>query len=428
MRFLGLLSIGAAAVIVVVACGESGPPQVQACAGAPSATPRAAAPARREPLLGLLERPNSAVFLARLDPLSLRPVSREVEVGEYHEGWSLSPDGSQLALGRGGQGIGIVIVDLKTMRLARQIHTGIAVEALGWLAPRLLVAGLQRGGTVIVDPRTGRIVRRWRALSFPDASARIGDAIVMLYPGLPLFAVASASPRLAVVDAQGRLRSVTLKRIRLAVHSRNGVYYADRAGLALDPVRARAYVFAADAPFAEVNLRSIHVSYHRLEPLLRPGELEGGSGKSKSTVLARERGALWLGDRQVVVFGRDFVTTHGPNEAVAPAGAALVDTTKWSACLLDGRASGAAFAANRLLVYRRSSPASRGIGVRAFTARGGKAFHLFGQEQVWAVETASGRAYVRTPDGLHVVDVGSGKVVNKIAAPPELDDVITRPP
>lgn len=423
MRLLALLSISAAAVFGLASCGESGPPELEACADTSSA-PIRSAPGARQPLLGVLyATPNAPAVLARLDPLSLKPVSRQVEIGEYHPAWSLSPDGSQLALARGGQGIGIEIVELKAMKLVRDVHTGIAAEALGWLAPRRLVAGLQRGGTVLVDPVTGRIRRRWPGFSFPDESARLPDALVMLLPqlrksspNLPLTRVAGA-PRLAVVDRQGRLRSVTLKRIRLDARFANGVYYEDRAALAVDPARARAYIFAADAPVTEVDLRTMRVSYHR--------ELAGPEIEGKNAP-ARQRHALWLGGGKIAVFGRDLSAAKG-KLAATPAGVTLIDTRDWSACTLDARASGAAFAVGRVLTYGPGSAVSRdeaGVGFRAFTVGGAEAFHLFDGQQVWDVETASGRAYVRSPDAVHVVDVRTGKAVGKITPPPELADVI----
>jgi hypothetical protein len=392
-----------------------------------------------EPLLGLLQAAkNTSVSLARLDPRSLRPVSRQVEVGEYHDTWSLSPDASQLALGvSSGESvltpsrrlrgrIGIYIVDLRAMELVQEIETGIAAEALGWLAPRRLVAGLQRGGTVLVDPLTGRILRRWPGFSFPDLSARIGNALVMLFPDLPLTTVARATPRLAVVDAQSRLRSVKLKRIQLAVRSRNGTYYMDRAGLAVDPARARAYVFAADAPVAQVDLRTMRVSYHRFDPLfLRPGELQGSEARPKNAVLSRERRALWLGNGHVVVFGRDLVAARGRREALIPAGAALVNTAKWKWRTLDRSATGAAFVAGRLVVYGPGwYPAAAGAGLRAYTLGGRRTFHLLKGKRVFDVQVAADLAYVRTPSAVYVVDVRHGKVVNKIVPPRDLVDVI----
>jgi hypothetical protein len=435
MRRLVLLSAAVAAVVGCLASAGASWRPLEAHAAASSGM---ATSMPGEPLLSLLQAANSSVSLARLDPLSLRPVSRQVAVGEYHDTWSLSPDASQLALGvSSGESvlnpsrrlrgrIGIYIVDLGAMKLLQEIETGIAAEALGWLAPLRLVAGLQRGGTVVVDPLTGRILRRWPGFSFPDLSARIRNALVMLFPDLSLTTVASATPRLAVVDAQGRLRSVRLKRIQLSVRSRNGTYYyTDRAGLAVDPARARAYVFAADAPVAQVDLRTMRVSYHRFDPLfVRPGELQGSEARPKKAVLSRERRALWLGDGNVVVFGRDFVTARGRREALIPAGAVLVNTTKWRWRTLDRSATGAAFAAGRLVVYGPGWYPAAGVGLRAYTLTGRRTFYFFKGKRVFDVQVAADLAYVRTPSAVYVVDVRSGKVVNKIVPPRNLVDVI----
>lgn len=408
------------------------------CPSAQGGEAYAAVPSRmttatpREPVLGVVHvSPNSPAILARLDALSLTPVSKTLEVGEYHHAWSLSPDASQLAVARGGQGIGIQIVDLESMQLVREVRTGIAAEALGWLAPRLLVAALQRGGTVIVDPVNGRILRRWTGYSFPQASARIADGLVMLLPrlhksrpGLPLIPVAGA-PRLAVVDAQGRLQSVRLTRIRLGVKFRDGYQYADRAGLAVDAVHRRAYIFAADAPVARVDLRQMHVSYRRLEQLfLRPSEVGEGAGRARSVILSRERGARWLGNGRVILFGRDFVTGSGRKEALVPAGATLVDMTNWDWRTLDARATGAATATGRLLVYGPGRYPAAGIGVRAYTLGGRTVFALFKGKRVFDVQVAADLAYVRTAKVVHVVDVASGGLVADIVPPLDLVDVI----
>jgi hypothetical protein len=309
------------------------------------------------------------------------------------------------------------------MRLVRQVHTGIAAEALGWLAPRRLVAGLQRGGTVLIDPLTGKVIRRWTGFSFPDASAPTRQGLVLLFPqwrssapNLPRTRV-SGPARLALVDAGGRLRSVTLERIRLAAHTTAGFSYEDRAGLAVDKARGRAYVVAAGAPVAEVDLHTMRVSY-RLE-------LAGSSSKERPT--EQQRGALWLAGDRIAVYGRDLTAAGGGKLTADPAGVMLINTRDWSACTLDQRASRATVAAGRLLTYGPGSPVSRvepGIGLRAYAVDRGEAFHLFEGEQVWDVKVVAGDAYVRTATAVHVVDVRSGKIFATIARPPELAAVI----
>jgi hypothetical protein len=374
-----------------------------------------------KPFVGVLESAGGSATLARLDPLSLRPVSRRVRIAEYHDNWSLSPDASHVALGRGGQGIGIEIVDLRTLELVRHVRTGIAAEALGWLAPRRLVAGLQRGGTVVVDPSTGRIVRRFAGFSFPDVSVQTRQGLVMLLPqlrkstpGLPLRRVSGAA-RLALVDVRGRLRSVTLQRIRLGVRTKHGLEYADRAGLAVDPTRARAYVVAADAPVAEVDLRTMRVSYHRLGPLFT---------QPAGALLARERTALWLGRGRLLVTGRDFISTRTRKEALAPAGAGVVDADGWTWRTLDRQSTGAVLAPGEVLVYGPGSYPAPGAGLRGYTLRGRRVLGLFDRKRVVDVQVAGGRAYVRTPVAVRVVELKSGTVIHDIAPPVDLASVI----
>jgi hypothetical protein len=419
-------AVAAAVVAGLAACkdsgkapGRSGSPTIAACRSTPGPSVGMKAAASTRPFLGVVQPPSGAAILARFDPLSLAPVSHRVAIAEYHDAWSLSPDRSQVALGMSTSGragrIGILVVDVGSVNVVRGIETGVAAEAVAWLSPRVLVGALQRGGTVLVDPVTGKILHRWKSFSSPDASARTADAFVMLAaaPG-PAAGSGGRIARLGVVDARGRLRSVSLERIRLGVHSANGAEYVDRAALAVDPDRGRAYVFAATAPTAEIDLRTMRVSYRSLA--LGPGT------KTKTSVLAQERRALWLGDGRVLVSGRDLMQAGANGFAWAATGAILVRTRTWSSCVLEAKAGGAAFERGRVLVY--AAGARPGIGLSAYTVAGRKAFHRFDDEEVWSVAANGGRAYAQTPDRLHVVDVRSGQVLKTIGSSLELADVI----
>jgi hypothetical protein len=420
-----------------------------AAATAPGrATSDTGALAERTPFVGLVRTStNAPAILARLNPLSLKPVSRGVKISEYHDAWSLSPDGSFLALAvsagesqlspsrRLHRRIGIYIVDIKTMELVREVETGVAAEALAWLAPNRLVAALQRGGTVLVDPLTGNIMRRWpqfslSGFSFPDSSAQIGGALVMLLPQLresapnmPLTPV-SGAPRLAAVTPQGHLRSVTLSRIRLAVRSNGGIY-TDRAALAVDPKQKRAYVFAANAPAAEVDLRTMHVTYHSLGFLSRSSPSLSGSGR-KSTVLARVRSAIWLGQGRAVVFGYDLATEPGRAAKAFPAGATIVNTGTWRTQLVDPRASDATVAHDTLLVHSRESSSAADVGLSAYTLTGRSRYRLLRRARIEDVRAAAGLAYVRSPSAVYVLDISTAKLIEKIAPSRDLLDVISQ--
>ena len=406
-RRLGLLSAFSAAIVVVAAGAD-----------------RARTAAAAEPVLGFYQLPNSAVVLARLDPLTLKPVSARVRIGEYHSAWSLSPDGTQLAVAVSAPGphtrIGVEIVDLTQMRIVQQIETGIAAEALDWLAPHLLAADLQRGGTVLVDPATSTVVQRWTHPSSERAWAATREAFVVVYrdrvragqKGRP-------AARMVVVDVDGRIRSVALRSTRIA---RPDTFTHD-VGLAVDPTSEHAYVFAADDPVAAVDLRTLAVTYHRVPRLLLSARAR------RAHVDVRKRRALWLGNGRVLVVGNDLV--YSPDVSgwsATAAGATIVDTSTWRSRTLDRRAGAAVTGAGTLLVYApglqipRSSPRP---GLVGYTAGGRKRFELFRGQQVWDVRVAGGRAYVRTPRAVRIVDPAAGKVVHVIAPPVDLVDVVT---
>jgi hypothetical protein len=434
--FAPLIAICAATALA--SCGGSGGPQLPACSSGHVSPSARGTPPPLKSFFGIVEAAAGApAVLARLDPLSLKPVSRQVHVAEYHDAWSLSPDGAKVALGvSAGESIlgaspplkriGIYIVDLRTMRVVKEVQTGVAAEALGWLTSRLLVASLQRGGTVLVDPMTGRIIRRWAGFSFPDSSALTPFGLVLLVPELresgpnmPLTR-AAGPPRLAVIDYHGRLRSVPLKRIPLQVHRSHGISYEERAGLAVDTTHGRAYVVAPHGDIAVVDLRTMRVSYHLA--VGRPASPEAG--------IAGQRGAVWLGDDRIAIYGRDIASVSQAGLTAKPAGATLVDTQNWHACMLDSPASQANLAGRRLFAYGPGSAFSTsgpGAGLRVYRSDGTEEVHLFGNERIYDVNVANSRAYVRTSTSIRVVEVMSGRREATIRTPSQLVDVIGPP-
>jgi hypothetical protein len=405
----------------LVACGGLKPP-VAECALTPSLSSKPVSVTDKQPVLGVMRSADGSgdAKLARRDPLSLRPVSSQLSIPEYHDASTWSPDGSQIALsmsdsGREGR-VGVLLVNLDSMKVVQRIETGIAADALAWLAPRALVAALPRGGTVLIDPKTGRIVDRWPEFSRPDVSVHAKSFLVMLAgPGMDSGDSAAAA-RLAVVDARGGLRSVPLDRIVLRTRTANGTEYRDRAGLAVDPERQRAFVVAAGAPIAEVDLPSLEVIYHpALESSLR----------SSADVLVRQRHATWLGAGQMLVYGRDFRMPRGDRSDPVPtaAGATLVDPVAGKSCTVDPEAGGAVAGPGMLLVF--AADARPGIGLRAYTAPGQQAFQLLGEEQVSDVQVAGGRAYVQSPNMIRVIDIQTRDILSTI--PSEIADVIEPP-
>jgi hypothetical protein len=417
MRLFALLIVGAAAGVTAACAGDQR--AAGACAGDPArSTPTASAAAPSE-ILAVVVPANEPAVLGRFDALTLKPRSRQARLGEYHDAWSVSPDGAMVALGLSASGapgaggrVGIRIFDLSSLKPVREVETGIAAVGVAWLAPRALVASLLEDGVVLVDPRTGKIVRRWRGFSSPQAAVRSGDTFVMLFGG---GANGTGAARLAIVDDSGRLRSVVVGRIRPVGGPEGAI------ALAVDRVGWRAYVAAAGRPVAAVDLKTLRVSYHvELAPVALDDD---------AVPRAQQRRAVAAGDGAIAVFGRELVTRAGRLDAV-PAGVTLIDTDDWSACLLDARASGAVVTAGRLLTYGPRLPVSRdepGVGLRAYTVGGKEIFHRFDDAKVTEVDVVGGRAYVRSGAALHVVDVAAGEVVATNASAPEIADIIGAP-
>ena len=357
---------------------------------------------------------SGAVVLSWLDPLSLRPRSKSLRIAEYHDAWSVAPNERQVALGvsiPARRRVGVVIVDLTSLRITRKIQTGIAAEAIAWLAPRRLAVALQDGTFAVADLGSGRIVRQAHGHGDePRRAAQIQRRLVVLsadsFTGGPV--------RLTVVDADGDIRTTTLGRIRLRARMIRGRPYADGAGLVVDPAGHRAYVVVAGAPVATVGLQAMRVSYRRVDAL-------ASSSRSRE----RRRSALWLGNGLFAVYGYDVVAGPAGKDGIVPAGVKLIDSRGFRSCTLDPHASSAAVAGGRLLAY--GTRGSRASGLRFYTSTWRPALAAL-RTPVWDVDVdAAGRlVYARTRAAIHVLDARSGRRLRKIAPGPELVDVIAR--
>jgi hypothetical protein len=139
--------------------------------------------APRRALLGTVASTvETAAFVSALDPASLRPVGPRVELGEYHDGWSFSPDGRLIAFGKSPAGRNtrdsIRIVDTAHVALVGTVLTPAYVGPLAWLAPRRLVGLVADQRPVVVDPLVPRIVgprapREAGTCGFPSAGVRV---------------------------------------------------------------------------------------------------------------------------------------------------------------------------------------------------------------------------------------------------------------
>lgn len=234
----------------------------------------------------------------------------------------------------------------------------------------------------------------------------------MLLLGRP----ASIGPaRVAVVDAAGRVRTVSLPGITAGFQE----------------------------PAHWDVLRSLEVAWHRTEP--QPGLLRRladwllPAAEAKS-VHGPVRMATWLGDGLLAVWGQDETepVVRGPavEQWLRPSGLRLVDTRTWRVTTIHSHASGAVWAGGRLLAYGRllgppadpdaDEPAQRTYGLTVFGPGDRRPVHLFGTRQVNWVEVNGDRAYVdltsstdryvgqdpQAPDrAVAVVDLGRARVL-----------------
>jgi hypothetical protein len=310
--------------------------------------------------------------LARFDRDTLQPVGPQTPIIEPHARGVLSPDGKRLAMGvstsppPGQRGrIGLWIVDAAKLRVVHQVSTGIAAEAVAF--PGVVAALLQGGELVIVDPATGQITARRRtgadSLCGPRSEAFAGGAVVpLLGPG--------ANPRLALVDARGRIRVV---RLRLRV----GRGTCPTMGLAVDRAGNRAFAATGDGQVAEVSLRTRRVRYHRTDV---------------RTSAPRWR-AAWV---------------PGAGLAVVAAGSGLhmLDPKTWRTRWRARDAKDLALSGTTLV--------TAGDGVRAYEPDGHRRFHALGRRAVGWFEVAAGLVYADDGRGLNVLDLGSGRVRSRL--------------
>ena len=370
----------------------------------PAAAPELRVAARPAPFVGILSDPyGGATRVGCFDSLSLRATAPPVFIGEYHDAWSKSPDGTRVALGISAPGsgarIGVRIVNLARWATELDVETGIAAEAVAWLTDRMLVAALQRGGMVLIDPVTGEVVRRWAGWAALDSvSTRTRRRFVLLEPG-------RQTRRLASVDETGRLRSVSLRLPLRRRHSRLA-----RPALVADPVREHAYVLTGGRVVVDVDLQRMRARRRRLQPAL-----EQGASGARFPV----RGGLWLGGGRLTVSGYDAVPGRRLRPRAYPTGLSTVDTETWNVDVVDSAATGAALAPGRLLAYGER-------GLRGYSRGGRRVFELLQNRIVWSVGAAGRLAYAVTPTATHVIDTRSGRIRRSISRPRELSGVIAQ--
>jgi hypothetical protein len=388
----------------------------------------AAAPAgtKSERVYALLSESQPAV-LAEVDARTLKPVSSaRVQLGRLGP-WSFSPDDKVLAVSTGyvprsgvAAPVQLRFVDLVGMRLTGSVRLGPdpglstgqvnPVVLVSWITPNTVVAIRQRANRALqlVGVDTGTRTVRWRKplSGVVLASARAGGELVLLV-GKEAQIVA---PRIAVVDARGRIRSAELTRLRAGWTWDAGatppVGETRMPGLAVDSAVRTAYVAAPSGLIAEIALDGLGVRYHAL----------------RGTFAKYRSGA----DRQAVSLGEGILAVAGSNSTVEKnakgelfqntrgSGLELVDTRMGTTRSIDVTAT--AVAAWRGGLVSASSAwdsrlsEQRGGGLAIFDRAGVLRARLLEGRSVSLVGVHGDLAYVYDSEFI-AVDLAAGRVI-----------------
>jgi hypothetical protein len=385
------------------------------------------------PLFGFVWVNQDSWRLVRLDPLTLlQRRGPSLAVGSRNWAWSFSPDRSQLVLADSNRGA-LMLVDPLRMRRLGSVDIGdlAVVRTTFWPDERRLYAVVVRlvresDGTLTlastsllaIDPGTRSIVGEqplggtvWGAVHAPGALALLLG---------PTDGIGAAS--LALVSAYGTVRTVPLDGVSVGTDATGEeqtpprvVHYA-QPGLAISRDGSSAFV-VSPGQIAAVDVATLGVSYHRL----------GSTGRrlqkvEKGPLDGTSRNAVWARDGRLLVSGVD---EHGSIDAkgqahydLRPVGLQLVDTTDWSAKMVDPIAGGAQVGANAIVVtpWQWNSARQRyvGGGLTIYSLAGVRRAHLFGKRQVEGIVVGRRAFIVRDTGSYTIVSTTTGGIVRTI--------------
>jgi hypothetical protein len=430
VRWWRLLAVPAAGLLLTAGCLGPGDERRE--------TPKLPVPSSRtaDPggLLGAIFRePPASLRLARLDPRSLEPLpGRRLDLPGPWWVLSVAPDRSMAVLGN-EPARKLAVVDLAGMRSLGTI----GVRSVTWTRTSrwvgrsrlLLVMGefpVSRHSVMLtLDLHARRVLHRQRLSGPVLTSGHLPDGLVLLLA--PDRGIGPAT--LAVVDDLGRIRTVTLSRIVAGYQSvETGGLLVDRQafpGMAVDPAGRRAYVVAAGAPVAEVDLTTLRVGYHRLaratSPLRRLASWLLPPAEAKGATDGPARHALWLGEGLLAVAGRDDVATNtseGAGQVHQPSGLQLIDTRTWTVRMLDPHTSGiVVLAGGRLFAtgwrYDSDDGVPEAYGLTIYGPGDRRPVHLMGSDDVSGIQVHGDLAYARRGGGYSVIDLRSNRVLRR---------------
>jgi hypothetical protein len=412
----GARTLAALVLLATAACGGERETE-------PARGPAGAAP---DHVTGLVWQGRRAQ-LARLDPITLRPVDRRRTAVVPSWTAASSPDGGELALGSAERAV-LTFVDAETLRVAGgplPLVDGHWIGQLLW--PRrdriLVFAGGEDAYVVTVDPVARRVVAEASVDGVVVAHAAAARRIVLLLA--PRDRIGPS--RLAVVDLARGARTVALPGVlagseRIEHESDTHAIRQRVPGLAVSPRGDRAVVVGPGSLAVEIDLDSLTVRERELsEPVSLLGRLRNWlepPARAK-VVEGPHRSALWLGEHHVAVTGIDYHGLKNGEWDARPAGLRIVDTRDWSIRTVAERVTSIVAAGDLVLAFGGNWPeGSRGTGLRAYGPNAEERFHVFDDAPIGWVETAWPYGYVARPRSeghRSVVDLRSGRAIGRTA-------------
>ena len=354
--------------------------------------------------------------LVRVARNTLRPLAEpRVPLAGEPLGWSFAPDRSRLAIGSARRGAKLRLIDLRAMRALGDVRvarrgSGVATT---WAGPRLVLAVVVTpgccgaGDTIVaaVDAARRRVIWRKELGGSLQAGERLRRGLLLVLG--PRRRSVGAS-RLVRVGSRGDIRSEPLPQIRSGLAPHGSVAQIWDPGLAVDRSRRRAFVVQAQAPLAEVDVRTLQIRWHALEPVTGVAD----------AVVGPTRRALWLGRGLLAVTGFDSHFSpgdpaHGVRGWQTPAGLMLVDTRRWRARTLDPRTTDAQVVSGTLLassfLFDARERAAHGSGLTGYSIEGRRRFHLLGKVPLTGVEPLGSRALVGARRAAVLIDARTGR-------------------
>ena len=354
----------------------------------------AAGQTERPPLLGIVWG-GSGTEIAKLDALTLRPVSESVRVNEPSWFVARSPSGNRAAFAVGRLQDRLRFLDLQRMRFVGGLRLPGAIGTL-WRDPRRLVvvAGGDPTAVFVVDPLTRRARRTHYLDGSVTALARSAGRLVLLLA--PRGRIGPA--RVAVVGAGGAVRELKVPGVRAGfevVDQSNYTMRQEAPGLAVDPSGRRAVIVPAVGPVAEVDLATFTIALHVTK--------ERSLAARQKQLVGWRRSATWFGPDLIAVSGSDTSSMKQ-----TPAGVTLIDARDWTTRSIEPLAWSVAVAGDTLVAC--------GSGLSGYAADGTKRFHLLEGDDVPSVQVLGGYVYVAADNNTRytIVNPELGTVVGSV--------------